>query len=121
MEISDPRVDPRLVPEGSRAIVIAEQIDGEALRGIEESPDARWGRGDQVLWASGESLVIAGRTGVGKTTLALGVLVFTLFTVNLTHYRPFQPGTIDMKPIVAFIEKYKQRTIPIDGVAASKF
>jgi hypothetical protein len=27
MEIADPRVDPRLVPPGSRAIVIAEQQD----------------------------------------------------------------------------------------------
>jgi replicative DNA helicase len=29
-----------------------------------------WGDGDQVLWADGESLVIDGPQGVGKTTLA---------------------------------------------------
>jgi hypothetical protein len=29
-----------------------------------------WGRGDQVLWAEGEALVIAGVQGTGKTTLA---------------------------------------------------
>jgi replicative DNA helicase len=29
-----------------------------------------WGRGDEVLWAEGEALIIAGPPGVGKTTLA---------------------------------------------------
>jgi replicative DNA helicase len=47
---------------------------GMALRSIGESPPARWGNDDAVLWASGESLLIVGRTGVGKTTLTIGVL-----------------------------------------------
>ena len=47
---------------------------GDALASVEEAPPARWGSGDDVLWACGESLLIAGRTGVGKTTLATGVL-----------------------------------------------
>jgi hypothetical protein len=29
-----------------------------------------WGKGDQVLWADGEALIIAGVQGTGKTTLA---------------------------------------------------
>jgi hypothetical protein len=29
-----------------------------------------WGRGDEVIWAGGESLTIAGPPGVGKTTLS---------------------------------------------------
>lgn len=29
-----------------------------------------WGRGDDVLWAAGEALIICGPQGVGKTTLA---------------------------------------------------
>ncbi len=40
---------------------------------ILDAPDhvpARWGHGDEVLWAEGEALTIAGPPGVGKTTLA---------------------------------------------------
>ena len=36
--------------------------------------DPIWGRDDEVLWASGEPLLIVGPTGVGKTTLALLLL-----------------------------------------------
>ena len=32
-------------------------------------------------------------------------LVATLFAANLTHYRPFQPGSIDMVPITTFLDK----------------
>lgn len=31
---------------------------------------ALWGAGDQVLWAEGEGLMVAGQQGVGKTTIA---------------------------------------------------
>ena len=34
-----------------------------------ERPPALWGYGSEVLWAEGESLMIAGPPGVGKTTL----------------------------------------------------
>lgn len=45
-------------------------IDGAAwLLELPESPPAVWGAGDQVLWAQGEALMIAGSPGVGKTTL----------------------------------------------------
>lgn len=47
---------------------------GEALRSVDEAPEARWGEGERILWAAGESLLIAGRTGVGKTTLTLSIL-----------------------------------------------
>ncbi|MDY7100160.1 MAG: hypothetical protein S0880_03140, partial [Actinomycetota bacterium] len=40
-----------------------------------------------------------------RVLLALAYLGFTVFSANLTHYRPFQPATIDIDPIVAFIDK----------------
>lgn len=50
-------------------------VDGDVF--ILDAPDhvsAVWGRGDQVLWSEGESLVIAGMPGVGKTTLAAQIV-----------------------------------------------
>lgn len=35
---------------------------------------AVWGKGDEVLWAEGEALMICGGNGVGKTTIATQVL-----------------------------------------------
>ncbi|WP_440709742.1 AAA family ATPase [Herbiconiux sp. YIM B11900] len=35
-----------------------------------ESIPALWGEGDRVLWAEGEGLMIAGKQGLGKTTIA---------------------------------------------------
>ncbi len=46
-------------------------VDGATF--ILEAPEnvpAIWGLGDQVAWAAGEPLIIAGPPGVGKTTLA---------------------------------------------------
>ncbi|HYN73433.1 MAG TPA: hypothetical protein VES60_13115 [Nakamurella sp.] len=37
--------------------------------------------------------------------LLVAHLAVTLFAANLTHYRPFQPGTIDVAPITAFLDK----------------
>ncbi|MFF3511572.1 DnaB-like helicase N-terminal domain-containing protein [Streptomyces sp. NPDC002573] len=45
---------------------------------ILDRPDtvpAIWGEGDQVLWAEGEALIIAGPPGVGKTTVGQQVLL----------------------------------------------
>ncbi len=38
-------------------------------------------------------------------TLLIAHLAFTTFSINLTHYRPFQPATINVAPIVAFLNK----------------
>lgn len=35
---------------------------------------ARWGNGNEALWAHGESLLLCGPTGVGKTTLTVQLL-----------------------------------------------
>jgi len=54
----------------------AEEVKRQILDGwsfIHDEPDAipaLWGDGDRVVWPEGESLVIAGGQGVGKTTLA---------------------------------------------------
>ncbi|MHA7663728.1 AAA family ATPase [Mycolicibacterium sp. HS_4_1] len=53
-------------------------VDGAAF--VLDVPDtipAVWGQGNQVLWAKGESLMISGPLGTGKTTLA-GMLVRAL-------------------------------------------
>jgi replicative DNA helicase len=62
---------------------------------LDEAADleARWGRGGEVLWARGESLVIAAPPGVGKTTLA-GQIVAGLIgiTPDVLGY-PITPAT----------------------------
>jgi replicative DNA helicase len=45
---------------------------------ILDRPDtvpALWGHGEQVIWAEGEALLIAGPSGVGKTTVAQQVIL----------------------------------------------
>src|SRR5258707_15847844 len=48
-----------------------EFVDGASF--VLDIPDqipALWGQGNDVLWAEGESLMVAGGMGLGKTTLA---------------------------------------------------
>ena len=51
---------------------------GSFLFDIDELPTALWGRGEDILWAHGESLMICGPQGTGKTTLAGQLLRATL-------------------------------------------
>ncbi len=44
-------------------------LPGGVLLDEPVTPPAIWGTGDAVLWADGESLIIAGPDGTGKTTL----------------------------------------------------
>ncbi|OBK27701.1 hypothetical protein A5634_22300 [Mycobacterium asiaticum] len=57
-----------------------------------EEPPAIWGHGGDVLWARGESLMVAGPMGVGKTTLA-GLLIRALLGLG--------DGTVLGLPVVA--------------------
>lgn len=43
---------------------------GTFLLDLPPTPPAMWGTGEDILWAKGESLLIAGPQGVGKTTIA---------------------------------------------------
>jgi hypothetical protein len=70
-------------PNGKPAGRLGEQavdsLDARILHGgtiLDEpaTPPAVWGQGEDILWAEGESLIIAGPDGTGKTTLA-GCLV----------------------------------------------
>lgn len=46
-------------------------VDGAVfLLDLPAEPPAIWGKGSEILWAKGESLIIAGPQGVGKTTIA---------------------------------------------------
>ncbi|MEU6206383.1 AAA family ATPase [Micromonospora musae] len=40
------------------------------LLDLPPTPPALWGKGEDILWARGEALMIAGPQGVGKTTIA---------------------------------------------------
>jgi hypothetical protein len=46
------------------------QPAGSWLSALPETPVPVWGRGDTILWAQGEALMIAGGPGLGKTNLA---------------------------------------------------
>jgi hypothetical protein len=43
---------------------------GAFLLDLPDTPPAVWGDGEDILWARGEALIIAGPQGVGKTTIA---------------------------------------------------
>ena len=47
---------------------------GQFLHAQPPEPPAVWGAGTEVLWAQGESLLLVGPTGVGKTTIAAQIL-----------------------------------------------
>lgn len=55
-------------------------VDGGAfIHSIPDTTPAVWGSGEEVLWAEGEGLIVAGPQGVGKSTLA-GNLVAAMIT-----------------------------------------
>lgn len=59
--------------------------------------DPIWGTGDEVLWASGEALLLVGPTGVGKTTLGLQVLAARLGILDEVLGWPVKPAD---KPVL---------------------
>ncbi|ADD43862.1 AAA family ATPase [Stackebrandtia nassauensis] len=59
---------------------------------VPDRPSAVWGSGDEVLWASGEALMVCGGQGSGKTTLAHQLIRARLGLDNSLLGFPVQPG-----------------------------
>ncbi|MGH8878474.1 MAG: AAA family ATPase [Stackebrandtia sp.] len=59
---------------------------------VPDHTPAIWGSGDEVLWAAGEALMIAGGQGTGKTTLAHQLIRGRLGLDNSLLGFPIAPG-----------------------------
>ncbi|MEU3033502.1 AAA family ATPase [Streptomyces griseoaurantiacus] len=59
----------------------------------QETPPAVWGEGGDVLWAEGESLILAGPQGVGKTTIAHQIIRARLGLQDTVLGLPVQQGS----------------------------
>lgn len=55
--------------EGDRDI-FSRLRHGDCILDAPKVPDAVWGEGEDVFWAKGQSLILAGHDGTGKTTIA---------------------------------------------------
>lgn len=97
----DPALIQKLIDEWASAgnRLGGEQHHGRLVTGAAfvldhpDTIDALWGHGDDVLWARGETLLIAGPSGVGKTTLGQRL---TLARIGIAHPEalgyPVQPA-----------------------------
>jgi replicative DNA helicase len=65
---------------------------GSFVLDVPATPLAVWGEGEQVGWAEGESLLIAGPPGVGKTTLVVQLVAGRLGLGKDVLGMPVQPG-----------------------------
>ena len=45
-------------------------LPGGCILDVPSVPEAVWGLGEEILWAKGQALILAGPDGVGKTTVA---------------------------------------------------
>lgn len=62
--------DRRAVASGLPGVDTLMMPGGAAILDAPACPVPVWGRGSRVLWAEGESLILLGAAGLGKTTLA---------------------------------------------------
>lgn len=56
--------------EAAAGPIAARILPGGCILDVPRTPEPVWGDDDDILWARGQSLIIAGPDGVGKTTLA---------------------------------------------------
>jgi len=66
--------EPALVTASEAELVVATvknrtRFGGSLILDTPRNPTPVWGAGNQVLWSSGEPMMIVGPSGVGKTTL----------------------------------------------------
>jgi hypothetical protein len=66
-------------PEAVRLTEAGYTLGGPFIHDLPPGISAVWGHGDDVLWAEGESCILAGPQGVGKSTMA-GLLVLGMIT-----------------------------------------
>ena len=66
-------------PDNSDQITAGLVDGGSFIFDIPDTIPALWGDGQEVLWAQGESLMIVGPTGVGKTTLTGQIVHHLIF------------------------------------------
>lgn len=59
-----------LIPLEAQTDIIFRIRRGGCILDAPKIPAAIWGREEDILWAAGQSLIIAGHDGTGKTTLA---------------------------------------------------
>ena len=70
---SCPPLDPQ--PSGDPLPSLLSRIlPGGCILDVPAIPAAVWGRGEEILWAKGQSLILAGPDGVGKTTVAGNII-----------------------------------------------
>lgn len=68
-------------------------VDGASFAlDLPATTPAIWGEGDEVLWAQGEALIIAGGQGSGKTTLAGQLVMARLGLIKTVLGFPVVPG-----------------------------
>lgn len=87
---AQPSTPPAAAPASSHA---SRFMDGGSF--IHDAPanvPALWGAGGDVLWSEGEPLILAGPSGVGKTTLAGQILAGRLGLIKTVLGYPVQPG-----------------------------
>lgn len=65
---------------------------GSFFHNVPDTLPAVWGRGNHVLWAQGESLIIAAPQGVGKTTLAHQIIRARIGLQDTVLGYPVVPG-----------------------------
>lgn len=100
----DPGDGPSRIDEHPLA---ARLLRGGCILDVPAVPDAVWGDGHDVLWAVGQSLIIAGPDGVGKTTLA-GNLIEARLGIGTGSVlgMPVKPG--DRNVLVLLMDRPQQ-------------